>query len=213
MSAALIARSAENPTDLAVRFINILSELQLDEVLDVDLQGALHKGKPFTVSRPSADGNFVVPETAPVLPTGRAALTAFEAWLKNVPGDERPEIDPAFEVIGFVPDFTVLAAPEPAVEEEDDDGEPLDATDPYGSEGDGEFLNLTWSGIGDERGMTAVILPRVRRPVHESFEGLTSGGAIGGGRWWLRTDVRACAPEGKAGGGSLLILRVRNGKG
>jgi hypothetical protein len=212
MSAALIARSAENPSDLAVRFVEVLSELKLDHVLDVDLHGILHKGQPFTVSRPTADGKFLVPELSPALSTGADARDAFERWLNNIPPDDRPVIDPAFELIGFVPDFTVLAGPPPKDREADNAGTSPNADDPYGSGTDGEFLNVTWHGIGDAHGMTAVILPRVRQPVHDSWGGLAAGGSIGGRRWWLRTDVRACLPKDGDGGGSLLILRVRNGK-
>jgi hypothetical protein len=222
MSAALIARSAENPSDLAVRFVKVLSELKLDDVLDVDLEGILHTGQPFTVSRPTADGKFLVPELSPSLITGADARDAFERWFNNVPPDDRPVIDPAFEIIGFVPDFTVLASPPPKDRTVDEAGESLNADDPYGAEtvdddpygsgADGEFLNVTWRGIGDAHGMTAVILPRVRQSVHDSWVGLAAGGSIGDGRWWLRADVRACLPEDGDGGGSLLILRVRNGK-
>lgn len=212
MSAALIARSAENPSDLALRFVDVLSELGLDNVLDVDLKGIVHDGQPFTVSRPRADGNFLVPELSPSFSTGAEARGAFKRWLNKRPPDDRPVIDPAFELIGFVPDFTVLADPPPKDPEVDEAGKSLDVDDPYGSGNDGEFLNFTWRGVGDERGMTAVVLPRVRQPVHESWGGLAAGGSIGGKRWWLRINVRTCSPKGGDGGGSLLILRVRSGK-
>jgi hypothetical protein len=212
MTAALIARSAENPCDLAVRFVEVLSELKLGEVLGVDLHGILHKGQPFTVSRSTADGKFLVPELSPTLDTGAAARDAFERWLEDSPPENRPVIDPAFELIGFVRKFTVLAAPPPKQREADQTGTPPNAADPYGSSDFGDFLNVTWQGIGDAHGMTAVILPRFRQPLHDSWGGLAAGGSVGG-RWWLRADVRACLPERGDGGGSLLILRVGDGKG
>jgi len=48
--------------------------------------------------------------------------------------------------------------------------------------------------------------------VHDSWVGLAAGGSIGDGRWWLRADVRGCLPKDGDGGGSLLMLRVRNGR-
>jgi hypothetical protein len=225
MSAALIARSARNPSDLAVRFVDVLSELKLDDMLGVDLLGLLHGTRPFTVSRPTADGNFLVPELSPALSTGADARDAFERWLDRIPPEDRPVIDPAFELIGFVPDFTVLAGPPPKhreVHEADPNADEADPNadeagkspnddDPFAS--DGEFLNVTWHGVGDAHGMTAVILPRVRQPEHDSWGGLAAGGRIGSGRWWLRTDVRGCLPNNGDGGGSIVILRVRNAKG
>lgn len=220
MSAALIARSAENPSDLVVRLVDVLSELKLDEALDVDFHGILHEDLPFTVSKPRANGRFLVPELTPPLSIGADARDAFERWLDEISPDDRPAIDPAFEVIGFVPDFTVLAGPPlqdpkagPSSNADDPQGTETTASDPYRSGTDeGEFLNLTWYGSGDERGMTAVVLPRVRQPLNDSWGGLAAGGSIGGRRWWLRADVHGCLPKSGDGGGSLLILQVRNDK-
>ena len=221
MFAALLARSAKNPSDLAIRFVEVLSNLRLDYVLDVDLKRAFFDGGSITVSKPVGDGKFRVPQLSPNLKSGTDARLAFEQWLDNKPPYERPVIDPAFEVIGFVPDFTVLQGPALPKENETAEADPKEADDrakdhddPYGSFGDpNDFLNLTWQGIGDARGMTAVILPQSRAPIHDSLAGLAAGGELGGGRWWLRADISLCTPENKDGGGSLLILRsLRNGK-
>lgn len=179
-------------------------------------ESAFLEDTPVSISRPSAAGGFHVAELTPTVITGYHARNELDRVfranrLDEIYGVPRPIIDPAYELVGFVPDLTLVGD-----STENDQGQ-NNADIAFGSWADEDFLHVAWPGKDSERldlnpaGLTACMMPWKAI----SDFGLSSGAAVGGtfdhGVQWVRVDVwdiiqSARNQKTKA---SMLILQSR----
>ncbi len=157
--------------------------------------GSVPEGHALSVSRVTVDGQFRVPKLFPSVLTGKPARTAVSKLLKKLmpkaaaarrAPHPAPLLDPAFEVVAFVPDLTVRRGTHSS--EDEDAG--------HFSEAGEEFLHLTWNhDEGPKRSLSASALTAFALP--SSFEHepgtakapLAVGGLFRNGRPWVRIDV------------------------
>jgi len=213
-----IARTVD--TDISELLLGVVSVAQRSDAISGldsrDIEFLIRQGSPLSVSKPAASGGFRVPELSPVVLTGESAEVAFERKLAelgfgDLPEDERPRIDPAFEIVGFVPEITVRAESSANSDERQDTV--------YFSDADDEFLHLAWVPDPNTqvalspKGLTVSVIPWQRSAIHESRVGLAVGGVFRSGRGWLRVDLGDVVTRGataKDGSASLLILQARD---
>jgi hypothetical protein len=175
--------------------------------------GPIPDAQALSVSRPISSGGFRVPELLPSVLTGARARTAVSTALERLSRSREavPRLDPAFEVVAFIPDLTVAGGTD-VPEQERDDG--------HYSQANEEFLHLTWKprrGSGDAdaaHGLTAFAVPS---SYHDETNVPTTALAVGGifrsGRPWVRIDVADFIGDRNAGGRKVgvAVVQARHG--
>jgi hypothetical protein len=173
--------------------------------------GAISGKHALSVSRLVSTGGFRVPELLPAVLTGTRARLEVVAALErlSLPFAPALRLDPAFEIVAFIPDLTVVGG---TVSEEDMDvGHYSQAND--------EFLHLTWKSRRNSAsdnvaaGLTAVALPSSNRQETDlATSALAVGGMFRSGQPWVRLDVGGFI--GNRGDGrrvGVAVLRARDG--
>ncbi|WP_282608160.1 hypothetical protein [Pelagibius sp. Alg239-R121] len=220
--ASYMARSNPGSSRAADVLIEFAGQSEGLRSAKVDLQGVFFDGQPLSASKMTAAGGFRVPELSPEVVTGVEAQTAFEKICTELqeaglPAHDLPQIDPAFELIGVVPEITVRGE---AGTRYEDGGNPDSVFESWSP---ADFVHLAWQDDGGAKsdlnpghlnpaGMTACVLPRVADQSYGWANAAAVGGRFAGGRNWIRVDLQDTTDRGrdaKDKPASILILQSR----
>ncbi|WP_157219163.1 hypothetical protein [Flavisphingomonas formosensis] len=184
----------------------------IPKIFDVD--------RAISVSKMTSSANFRVPELTPQIVTGEAAVALFGALirraadlagypLEDLPDDPLDLIDPSLDLIGIVPDLTLMpyGSGKDGADEVDD---------PFLSGLNQEFVQFAWEVEGGEKpdpqGLTGQMLALGARDFGTATALPVVGGMFGSARAWVRArldDLIEPGPDGAAVGALLLILQAR----
>ena len=191
----------------------ILSGLGIfwSQLLDID--------HAISVSKITSNAEFRVPQLTPKIVTGEAAVELFAEVIRRaadsvgypqdaLPPDPLDLIDPSLDLIGIVPDLTLLPYGSKAGGEDEDD--------PFLSGVEQEFVQLAWDlQAGDKlnpHALTGQMLALGARDFGTTTALPVVGGTFGRSRAWVRVpldDLIERGEDGRPVEAILLILRAR----
>ncbi|KQX24271.1 hypothetical protein ASD39_24635 [Sphingomonas sp. Root50] len=174
----------------------------------------------ISVSRVTSTADFRVPQLTPEIVTGEAAISVFGEVIRQaaervgypaeaLPGNTLDLIDPSLELVGVVPNLTLL--PYGSGKE----GE-ADLGDPFLSGVGQEFVQFAWhveaSDALNAQGLTGQMLALGARDFGTATAMPVVGGTFGRSRAWLRVrldDLIEAGQEGAPVEAALLIFQAR----
>jgi hypothetical protein len=215
--------------DLGLQLIEIGKPI-LDK-LDISLDQLRDGNRAISVSKMTSTARFRVPQLTPVIVTGEAAVELFRdvirraARLVGLPDGDLPEdpselIDPSFDLIGVVPDLTLI--PYETIGEEDyeyesnlSDGARVENENSWNTTRQ-EFVQFAWEVSGADQlysgGLTGQILALGARDFGSASALPVVGGLFGRSRAWVRVrldDLLECEEGATTVKAVLLILQAR----
>lgn len=176
----------------------------------------------ISVSRITSAADFRVPQLTPEIVTGEAAIEVFGEVIRHaaelagypqemLPDDPLDLIDPALDLVGIVPDLTLLPYGSGKDGEEDD---------PFLSGVEQEFVQFAWDipegAALDPRALTGQMLTPGVQDCGAATALPVVGGTFGRSRAWVRVrldDLVERGSEGKPVAAALLILQARADEG
>lgn len=177
------------------------------------------RGRAISVSKLTSAADFRIPEVVPAIVTGEAAQEHFRAILRRAakrigwPKDQLPDdpidlIDPSLELVGLVPDLTILPYGSAT------DGDQPD--DPFLSGAEQEFVQFVWTVQPGQRidphALTGQLLALGAVDLGACTALPVVGGTFGTDRAWVRArldDLIERGEEGASAEGVMLILQAR----
>ena len=175
-------------------------------------------GRAFSVSKITSDARFRIPQLTPALVTGKDAADLFREIIRRaarrarfpeeeLPIDPMQLIDPSLDLIGIVPNLTLLPF---GSGKEDDDG------DPFLSGAEQEFVQFAWDIKNTEGFAAHALTGQVLALGPNDFGSSTAlpvvGGSFGRSRAWVRARLDDLIERGVNGfpvEAVLLILQAR----
>lgn len=187
---------------------------------DVSIDQLNDSDRAISVSKITRSANFRVPELTPAVVTGEAAAQLFGDIIRraaklagyplaDLPRDPIDLIDPSFELIGIVPDLTLLPYGSGKGGGDDED-------DPFLSGVEQEFVQFAWDVQRGDRLDPHALTGQLLALGADDFGTATAlpvvGGTFGESRAWMRARLDDLIERGQNGSiaeAVLLILQAR----